>query len=381
MKPDEIHSGVVSTEPAPAAGRQCAWKADWSVTRRRFVDWWNREGLLIGMWGAPDVGRAVHEDVPAPVTPASIDERYCDSAYRAAENHHRLSRSVFSADVLPMATTDLGPGSLALYCGSRPAFSEDTVWFHPCMATDERPEERPPFRLDPEGQWWRITTDILTRCAALARGRYLVGCPDLIEGIDVLSSVRGAEPMLIDMIDRPEWIELKMRELNELWFDVYERIYDIIKLDDGSSAFGAFYLWGPGRTAKVQCDCSVMISPTMFGQFVVPALTEQCEWLDHALYHLDGTQAIVHLDALLEIEPLDAIEWTPQAGIETGGHPRWYDLYRRILSAGKSVQIVNVEPREVLPLLDAVGRKGVYLMIQFKDEREAEDVLAAVGAY
>ena len=104
-------------------------------------------------------------------------------------------------------------------------------------------------------------------------------------------------------------------------------------------------------------------------------------WLDHSLYHLDGTQALGHLEALLAIEPLDAIEWTPQAGIETGGHPRWHELYRRILAAGKSVQVVNVEPHEVLPLLDAIGRQGVYMLIQFKDEREADKILELVGDY
>ena len=85
--------------------------------------------------------------------------------------------------------------------------------------------------------------------------------------------------------------------------------------------------------------------------------------------------------AYAAIEPLDAIEWTPQAGIETGGHRRWHDMYRRILAAGKSVQIVNVEPHEVQPLLDTLGRKGVYLLIQFKDEREAEQILELVGDY
>ena len=82
-----------------------------------------------------------------------------------------------------------------------------------------------------------------------------------------------------------------------------------------------------------------------------------------------------------EIEPLDAIEWTPQAGIETGGNKRWHDMYKRILAAGKSVQVVNVELNEVQPLLDILGPKGVYMLIQFKDEREAEQVLKMVEPY
>ena len=194
-------------------------------------------------------------------------------------------------------------------------------------------------------------------------------------------SLRGFDALLMDMVERPEWVEQKIREINEVWFTAYQLIYDLIKLEDGSSTFGAFYIWGPGKVAKLQCDASAMFSPKMYQRFVVPALTAQCEWLDHSLYHLDGTQAMVHLDTLLAIKPLDAIEWTPQAGIETGGHKRWHDLYRRILAAGKSVQVVNVEPDEVLPLLDAIGRKGVYMLIQFKNEREAEQVLKLVEPY
>ena len=232
-----------------------------------------------------------------------------------------------------------------------------------------------------EHPWWHTTTEIIRRCVELSQGKYIVGCPDLIENVDVLASLRGAQTLLLDMVERPEWVDQKVLEINRVWFAAYSRIYDLIKLDDGSSTFGAFYIWGPGKVAKIQCDASAMFSPKMYQRFVLPALTAQCDWLDHSLYHLDGTQAMVHLDTLLQIEPLDAIEWTPQAGIETGGNKRWHDLYRRILAAGKSVQVVNVELNEVQPLLDAIGPKGVYLLIQFKDEREAEQVRKLVEPY
>lgn len=357
------------------------WKKNWPETRQRFINWWNREGLLVGMWGAPETNSCIHEDVAPPVKPATLEERWCNIGFRAAENHYRLSRSVFPLDVLPTATADLGPGSLAAFLGSQPGFAGETVWFHPVFEEEEEPENLPPLKFDPSNRWWQITESMLRACAEKAQGKYFVGCPDLIENMDVLSSLRGAQTLCIDMLERPEWIEQKIAEINDVWFAAYDRIYDIIKLEDGSSAFGAFYIWGPGKVAKVQCDASAMFSPEMYRRFVVPSLTAQCQWLDHSLYHLDGTQAVQHLDALLEIEPLDAIEWTPQAGIETGGNKRWHDMYRRILAAGKCVQVVNVEPHEVQPLLDAIGGQGVYMLIQFKDEREAEQVLKMVEPY
>jgi hypothetical protein len=319
--------------------------------------------------------------VPEPVAPATWDERYCDAAFRAAENHYHLSRSVFPLDVLPCADGYLGPGSLALFLGSKPGFSEHTVWFHPSMEDEPEPEKLPPLRFDAEHPWWRKSEEILRRCAESARGKYMVGCPDLIENLDILSSLRGGQTLCLDMIERPEWVEQKIREINDVWFEAYQRIYDIIKLEDGSSVFCAFRAWGPGKTAKVQCDMSAMISREMFRQFVVPSLTAQCEWLDHSVYHLDGTQAVQHLDALLEIAPLDAIEWTPQAGIENGGNPRWYDLYRRILAAGKSLQVLGASPDEIVPLLDAIGTKGVYILTGIKDERAADLLRKRLDGY
>ena len=44
-----------------------------------------------------------------------------------------------------------------------------------------------------------------------------------------------------------------------------------------------------------------------------------------------------HLPALLEIEELNAIQWTPGVGQPQGGDPCWYDLYKRIRAGGKAI--------------------------------------------
>ena len=95
---------------------------------------------------------------------------------------------------------------------------------------------------------------------------------------------------------------------------------------------------------------------------MVPALTEQCERLDYSMFHLDGHQCTKHLDLLLDIDGLDAIEWTPDPQVPKGGNEKWHSMYRKILDAGKSVQAIGVKPEEVEPLLDAVGGKGMYIM-------------------
>jgi hypothetical protein len=306
---------------------------------------------------------------------------YTDAAARARRNHYMLSRCSYPLDMIPIADTMIGPGSLALCLGSEPTFTEATVWFGSTMEHDDEPENREPIRFDRENRWWKVHQATLNESAALACGKYLVGCPDLVENIDVLSSLRGMSALFRDMIDRPEWVSEKLSEINRAYFEIFARIYDMIKLEDGSSAFEAYKLWGPGKTAKVQCDSSAMFSPAMFRQFVAPALREQCRYLDCSMYHLDGNEQFRHLDALLEIEELDAIEWTPNANLPLGGDPQWYDLYRRILAAGKSVQVYLVWPREIVSLLDAIGPEGVYVLGVFREEAEVEKVLEGIDQF
>ena len=76
------------------------WKSNWEQTKQRFEKWWNREGLLVGMWGAPQLDRAVHEQVESPIPPTTLEERYTNATFRALDNHYRLSRSIFPLDVL-----------------------------------------------------------------------------------------------------------------------------------------------------------------------------------------------------------------------------------------------------------------------------------------
>ena len=56
------------------------------------MQWWNRDGLLVGMWGAPETATCIHEQVATPVRPATLTERWTDPPLRAAQNNHRLAR-------------------------------------------------------------------------------------------------------------------------------------------------------------------------------------------------------------------------------------------------------------------------------------------------
>jgi hypothetical protein len=201
-----------------------------------------------------------------------------------------------------------------------------------------------------------------------------------VEGLDTLTSLRGVAPVMEQMVLDPEGLQRDLQVVNDIWFAVFERIYHVINVD-GGMAFCYFSLWSPGRMAKLQCDVSIMISPDHFRRFVVPYVEEQCRWLDHSMYHLDGVQAIRHLEALLEIEQLNAVQWTPGVGQPQGGDPAWFDLYRQVRAAGKSVMATWVQTDELAPLLDAVGPEGMHVLMDFKSPADIDAAMEIAERY
>ena len=350
------------------------WKENWEESRQHYLDWWAGRGLVITMWEHLAKDGAPHEAVPAPAPARDWSQYWFDPEWRAANIHYQLSRSSFKADILPVANTQLGPGSLAAILGAELEGSEETIWIHPCAAQSDT------VVFDEDNRWWRTHLDLIRACRRHAQGRYFIGCPDLIEGLDTLAALRGTQAVLLDMIDRPGELTRQVQAVNDIWFQVFERIYDVIN-EAGEMAFCYFSIWGPGRVAKLQSDISGMISIRNFRRFVQPFIREQCQWLDYSLYHLDGVDALRHLDALLEIQELTAIQWTPGVGQPQGGDPCWYDLYKRIRAGGKSIMACWVELSQLQPLLDTVGPAGMNVLMHFQSERDIDAALAIAAHY
>lgn len=353
-----------------------AWKPDWEQARRAHEAWWTHRGLALSI-SAPRK-EPWETFPPAPKRSTDPEVWWRDPIGWVDGGIRGLAQYYWGGAAFPNLNTNIGgPGSLGLFLGAIGHPAPDTMWYEPIITDPDRYVG--PLRFNPDGADWKLHVALLEEALRQCRGRYVVGYPDLIENVDVLAQVRDPQLLLMDMIERPDWVNARIAEINTAFFECYDRMYAMLRDPWGGSAFSAFNLWSPGKVAKVQCDFSCMISSEMFARFVVPALTEQCAWLDHSMYHLDGTQAVHHLDALLAIESLDAIEWTPQAGIEGGGSPRWYDLYRRIKAGGKSVQAIGVGFNEIEPLIEAVGPEGLYIMCWHDNESEARAMLRRYG--
>ena len=242
----------------------------------------------------------------------------------------------FLGESFPNLNIDFGPGSLASYLGSEIGFKEDTVWFNKCL---DSWDGVPKLTFDPENKWFKKHIQLAKDCQALAGDDFYVDMPDLMENIDVLASLRGAQDILFDLLDEPEMIGERIQEVTDIYYEYYDRFYDIIKDEEGGNAYTVFQIWGPGRTVKLQCDFSAMMSPEDFRKYIQPSLRSQSENVDHVLYHLDGPAAIKHMDALMEIDGIDALQWTSGDAGPDGTLPDWDVIYDKAIAAGKSIWV------------------------------------------
>ncbi len=111
-----------------------------------------------------------------------------------------------------------------------------------------------------------------------------------------------------------------------------------------------FYTGWPGivssRKWHVQyTDFSYMISNSMFEEIFFQTLREEMLHMEKNLYHLDGPGALTHLDTLLEIKELDAVQWVYGAG--NGRASDHIPIYKKIQKAEKGIQMTEVFPDEL----------------------------------
>ena len=350
------------------------WKSNLEETKQRYINWWNHKGIILNMWEHFQEGVQPHAEIMPPAPAKDSSQKWFAPQWRAEYLDWYVAHSSLKADILPVANTQLGPGSLAAILGGVFEGGEDTIWIHP------NPDFTDEIVFNPEHPNWILHKELLKACKAKANGHYFVGMPDLMEGLDVLAALKGTDRVLLDTVMQPEILEQQMQQINDIYFKVFDELYDIIREGD-EMAFCYFSSWAPGKMSKLQSDISTMISQDDYRRFVQPFIREQCQKIDYTLYHLDGVGAMHHLPALLEIEELNAIQWTPGVGEPQGGSPKWYDLYKKILAGGKSVMACWVTLDELKPLLDHIGADGVHLEMDFHNEKEVEQAMRIVEEY
>lgn len=356
------------------------YKNNWEETQQKWINYWKQENtgrpLMCVVAEKDDERDPVYEEALRPV---DMNDKYRNAARMVERFRYYAKTHEFMAESFPNMSLDFGPGSMAGYLGCEIVFNDDTVWFdhfvHDWTALPE-------LKFDPENQWFKEHLQLFRDAKALVGDDFYLGIPDIMENIDVLASMRGVQDLIFDMMDMPEEIQTRLDQIQKIYYEYYDRFYDICKDQNDGSCYTVFQIWGPRRTAKLQCDFSALISPDQFREFIQNELRQQAQNLDHVLYHLDGPDAIKHLDALMEIDEIDALQWTSGDHGPDGTMEEWYPIYDKAIESGKSLWIkvysgeFNEWLERVTRLVKRYGSNAMFLYFPPMPKKQADQLLA-----
>ena len=353
------------------------FKEDWDKAKQRYNAWWNN-----------DVLDRVAVAVTAPIEGfkeerrynGSMVERWTNPEIVIGQHEQTFERTFYGGEAYPYVWVTLGPTIISAYLGCELVFDEKTpwtTWQKPCM---KHINEFSSHSFSKDNPWYIILRQITELALERGKDRYFVSLADIGASAEVLLHMLGAEELCLAMVDEPDGVKSARDSIIALWKVLYDEMFNRIQpVMTGSCMW--LNAWSSGKTYPLECDFSAMISPRNFEEFFLPEIQELSRFLDDPIYHLDGKEALQHLDLLLEIPELKAIQWCPGA---TAGNNQsmmqWLPILKKIQNKKKSLHI-EVKANEVQTLMEALSPNGLMLRTTCSSRGEAEDLLRKVEAW
>ena len=145
------------------------------------------------------------------------------------------------------------------------------------------------------------------------------------------AAVLGDENMLYMFYDEPELMKDLLELGTQVYLDFLASHHANTPPFAGGWVVGIYYLWTPGKNARLQEDAMALLSPDLYEEFVHPCDTRIAKSAEYTVFHLHATGLFL-LDFLLDNEGLNVLQVSKDEGVELPGLIK--DL-QRIQEAGR----------------------------------------------
>jgi hypothetical protein len=278
----------------------------------------------------------------------------------------------FYGETFPVYFPNLGPDVYAAFYGAELKFGETTSWSEPIVREWEDIET---LEFDWNNVYFRKLEE-LTQCALeRCNNKALVGYTDLHPGLDCVAAWRDPQQLCLDMIDTPE----KVEQLAELAIADFEMIYDhfdsMLK-DAGQPSVSWMGIPSFGRMHIPSCDFSALISPSFFERFGFPVLKKEVKTMTHNVFHVDGNGVANHLDAILSVPEVHAIQWVQGVGDD---YPimQWVPFIKDLQARDIPV-VVDLSKEDLDDFIAVMNPKGLFLWVATESEDEEQTLLQQI---
>jgi hypothetical protein len=268
----------------------------------------------------------------------------------------------FHGETFPVFWPNLGPNVYAAFFGGELEYGEVTSWIqHPVRDWTDAVR----LRFSPDNAYFRKIDELTRLALEKCAGRYLVGYTDLHGSLDCVMDWRGPQQLCLDLADCPEKVHELLDLANERFLPVFDH-YDAALKAHGQMSVTWMAIPTAGKFHIPSCDFTNMVSRRVFDEFYLPSLLGEVKHMTHNVFHLDGKGMLKHLDRILEVPEIQAIQWVHGVG-DDAPILQWLPVIERIQAAGKGV-VVDLQMDEVEPFIAAAKPQGLYLCIAAPEE-------------
>jgi hypothetical protein len=354
---------------------QLSLKPDFEKTKKRIDAFWNCEIV-----DRPPVSITLPKENPKPLPSKEYKthrDRWLDIEFRAEQMDIEVENRIYFADGVPTVFPNMGPEIFSAWCGCGYEFGETTTWSVPCIEDWEADSHKAKF--DPEHPLFKATVKFTELLIERGKGKFIVGLTDFHPGGDHIAALRDPANLAIDMLENLDHVIDKLKSSYKEFFHVYDIFYNMIR-EAGMPITSWLPLFHEGRYYIPSNDFSCMISEKMFNEVFLPGIIKECQFYDRSIYHLDGPDALRHLDSILDIKELNAVQWVCGAGNE--GFAKWVEVYQKIQNKGKGIQL-NITLDELPMVFETLRPEGIWFadIYGIRDIDTAERVLKRIEAW
>ena len=341
-------------------------------------DWGQRLARQDAFWSCEIIDRPVvccglgkeNPDYPRPGAKEwpTVRDRWMDTEHIVESALAGAMNTEYLGDALPRFSPNLGPEVFSAMFGAEMEYSERTSWSIPNLL-DWADADKLQFSKD--SFYFKKLVEITDALLEAGKGKFYVGMTDWHPGGDCIAAFRDPLNLNIDMIEHVDEVKAMIRRVNDAYFEAFDVFYNKL-----SGAGQASTCWAGLVSSKKwyvpSNDFSCMISKEMFDDVFLPGIAEECRFLEASIYHLDGPGALRHLDSLLEIPELDAIQWVFGAG--NGRCSDWMHVYKKCQAAGKGLQL-GLGVDELDYFMENLKPEGLYIGLGGIKDREHYDAV------
>lgn len=315
--------------------------------------------------------KPLDRQIPLPISHhATSEERWSDAEYQAELAYASLCNRDFVGDDLPVAYPNLGPEIFSAFYGCPIHFGDyGTSWSDPILFDWS---DIGKIVLNWESPWLAKLHEMTDVLLSIGKDKFIVGMTDWHPGGDAMAAFRDPQNLALDMLEHKEEVKALLRCVTDDYYAVYDIFYEKLK-KAGQPITSWIPLVSDGKYYIPSNDFSIMISKKMYDEVFLPGLIEECRFLKRTIYHLDGPGALRHLDSILAIRELNALQFVPGEG--NNQFARWVHVYQKAQAARKGIQ-VGCTISELPYVSETLSPRGLYLIISGASTRaEAESIL------